>query len=415
MISDPNNSQAQASWQIEHQCPQCGAPVVLEETDHLLACSYCRTKLYLVPNGPFRYRLPPPAGTAKEILYVPYWRYRGLSYNIRGSDIADRVIDLSLLAADLRSLPSSLGLRPQVLKLKFIAPATEGRFVKVGKTLKDLTEGLSRSARSGSLQVMIGDAASLIYAPFFRENRMLFDALLRRPVMPWDDTVADGLLEKDQPADWQVRFISTLCPDCGWDLQGQKDALVLICRNCQTAWSCPGPSLSKVGFSVMAGKGAPVVYLPFWRMRAGIEGIRLQSCADLVRLANLPRVVTPSQEAAPLFFWSPAFKVHPALFLRWTRQMTTYQPREETRETFGDASVHPVTLSLAEAADSIPLAIANLMMDKRAMLRCLPDLRASLEDSLLVYQPFLMRRNELIHEKMGLVIDRQALAFGAEL
>ena len=413
MISDTYNFQG--SWQIEHQCPQCGAPVVLDETDHLLACSYCRTKLYLVPQGRFRYRLPPPEGMAKEILYVPYWRYRGLSFSIQGGDVTYRVVDMNLLAAGIKSLPSSLGLRPQVLKLKFIAPATEGRFAKVRKTLQNPMEGLLQSKPSDSLQFMIGDAASLIYAPFYRENRTLFDAILRHPVMPWDETYAADLLEKDHPADWQVRFVSTLCPECGWDLQGEKDALVLLCRNCRTAWNCPGSSLEKVDFSVMKGGVGPVVYLPFWRMKSRIEGVRLQSCADLIRLANMPRVVTPSQEGAPLYFWAPAFKVNPALFLRWTRQMTAYQPADELRETFGEASVHPVTLSLAEAVDSIPLAIANLMMDKRKMMQLLPDLRITLEDSLLVYQPFHVRRSELIHEKMGLVIGRQALAFGAEL
>jgi hypothetical protein len=285
----------------------------------------------------------------------------------------------------------------------------------VQSTHLDLTEGLLQSGPSGALQFLIGDAASLIYAPFYREGGTLFDAILRRPVMRRDETAPECLLEKEPPADWQVRFISTLCPQCGWDLQGEKDALVLICRNCQTAWACPASSLEKVNFLVMAGEGGPVVYLPFWRMRTRIEGIQLQSYADLIRLANMPRVVAPSQEAAPLYFWSPAFKVNPALFLRWTRQMTTYQPGEDMRETFGDAPVSPATLSLAEAFDSIPLVIANLMMDKRKMMQLLPDLRTILEESLLVYQPFLASRSELVHQKMGLVIDRRALAFGAEL
>src|SRR3989339_2060059 len=42
------------------------------------------------------------------------------------------------------------------------------------------------------------------------------------------------------PAD-RFRFVPTLCPHCGWDMEGQKDSLVLICRNCDSAWPCPGP------------------------------------------------------------------------------------------------------------------------------------------------------------------------------
>jgi NADH pyrophosphatase NudC (nudix superfamily) len=29
------------------------------------------------------------------------------------------------------------------------------------------------------------------------------------------------------------------CPHCGWDMEGGKDSLVLICRNCNIAWTCP--------------------------------------------------------------------------------------------------------------------------------------------------------------------------------
>ncbi|MBN1614524.1 MAG: hypothetical protein JW950_08685 [Deltaproteobacteria bacterium] len=413
MISDSYNSRE--SWQIEHQCPQCGAPVLLDETDHLLACSYCRTKLYLLSQGPFRYRLPPPLETAKEILYVPYRRYRGLSYQVRGRNIDYRVADLNLLTAPVKGLPFSLGLRPQVLKLKFVSPETEGRFAKVDSALRDLVETALQFGPSGSLQFMIGDVESLIYAPFYREDGRLFDAILKRPVIPWDEGSLEDLLEQDRPLDWQVRFVSTLCPHCGWDLQGEKDALVLLCRNCQTAWICKNSSLEKIDFSVMTGGEGPLVHLPFWRMRADIEGVRLQSYADLIRLANLPKIATPSHEAVPLYFWSPAFKLNPALFMRWTRQMTAYQPGGQAKETFEGASVHPVTMPLADAVGSIPLAIANLMMDKRKMMKLLPDLRMTLTDALLVYQPFLVRRNELIHEKMGLVIHRKALAFGAEL
>ena len=52
-------------WQIEQGCPQCGAPVTLDETDRLLACPFCRTRLYLVPEGHFRYHIPPAAGNRR--------------------------------------------------------------------------------------------------------------------------------------------------------------------------------------------------------------------------------------------------------------------------------------------------------------------------------------------------------------
>ena len=58
-----------------------------------------------------------------------------------------------------------------------------------------------------------------------------------------------------------------------------------------------------------------ILYLPFWRMKPRVEGIHLVSYADLIRLANLPKVINRAFESAPLYFWSPAFKVSPALSL----------------------------------------------------------------------------------------------------
>ena len=44
--------------QVEQGCPQCGARIVLAETDRLLTCSFCGVRNYLQATGPFRYVLP---------------------------------------------------------------------------------------------------------------------------------------------------------------------------------------------------------------------------------------------------------------------------------------------------------------------------------------------------------------------
>ena len=58
-------------WQIEQGCPQCGAPTTLAETDHLLVCAFCRTRLYLVPEGSFCYYFPPTAKGDGDLLVDP--------------------------------------------------------------------------------------------------------------------------------------------------------------------------------------------------------------------------------------------------------------------------------------------------------------------------------------------------------
>ena len=118
-------------------------------------------------------------------------------------------------------------------------------------------------------------------------------------------------------------------------MEGEKDSLVLICRNCDSAWECLKNGFQRVGFTVMkppAESGEIALYLPFWRMKPRIEGMELASYADLIRAANLPKAITPAFAAAPLYFWSPAFKVNPFLYLRWARQMTLFRPAGDTDE-----------------------------------------------------------------------------------
>ena len=42
----------------QNQCPQCGAPADLEETDRLFACPFCRVTSLLLTRDYFRYVLP---------------------------------------------------------------------------------------------------------------------------------------------------------------------------------------------------------------------------------------------------------------------------------------------------------------------------------------------------------------------
>ncbi len=160
----------------------------------------------------------------------------------------------------------------------------------------------------------------------------------------------------------QVRFVPTLCPHCGWDMEGERDSLVLICRNCNSAWACPADAFTKVDFAVMApaaGNGGVALYLPFWRMKPRFDGLELASWADLIRIANLPKAITPAFAAAPLYFWSPAFKVNPALYSRWSRQMTVFRPPGEETDLLPEAPLYPVTLPLGEAAEGIVINLAR--------------------------------------------------------
>ena len=406
------------NWQIEQCCPQCGAPVTLDETDRLLACPFCRTRLYLVPEGHFRYHIPPAAGAEGELLYIPYWRLRGSSFTVSAFEVTNRFVDTSALAADIPGLPSTLGFRPQVLKLRFVSPATEGRFIPADRTALQAIPGLSGTPGGVFHQRFIGETVSLIHAPLLLRGGTLCDAVLGRPVCTCAIEDQERLHATPAGAQGQVRFVPTLCPHCGWDMEGERDSLVLICRNCNSAWACPGQAFIHVEFAVMTpppGTGEITLHLPFWRMMPRFEGLDLASWADLIRIANLPKAITPAFAAAPLYFWSPAFKVNPALYARWSRQMTVFRPVGYETDRLPDTALYPVTLPLGEAAEGIVVNLAQLITDKRKLYPRLDSLRVTLEESRLEYHPFVSSRNELLHAALRVSLDRTALAYGVRM
>jgi len=76
-----------SNFKIEQQCPQCGAPIILDEADRILSCKFCRTRIYLDNGRFFRFYLPPAEGIPENIYFIPYWRIKGLSFTIQEKDI----------------------------------------------------------------------------------------------------------------------------------------------------------------------------------------------------------------------------------------------------------------------------------------------------------------------------------------
>ena len=74
---------------VKQNCPQCGASVILTETDRLLTCTFCGTRNYLQSSGPFRYTLPMAAGEAASIesVLAPYIRFKGTIFLVTAEGI----------------------------------------------------------------------------------------------------------------------------------------------------------------------------------------------------------------------------------------------------------------------------------------------------------------------------------------
>jgi hypothetical protein len=201
-------------------------------------------------------------------------------------------------------------------------------------------------------------------------------------------------------------------------MEGERDSLVLVCRNCNSAWGCPEETFTAVEFTVMTpppGTGKISLYLPFWRMKPRVTGVELASYADLIRLANLPKAVTPAFEAAPLYCWSPAFKVNPALYLRWARQMTLFQPLGEETGRLPETALYPATLPLQEAAEGIIVTLAEMLANKRNLHPRLSGVQVAVDEYRLEYHPFVLNRNEFLHASLGVALDGTALAYGIRM
>jgi len=406
-------------FSIEQECPQCGAPIELEETDHLIRCPYCNVTNFLYARDYFRFLLPHKSSD-RDILYAPYMRFKGSAYFCRDTSIGHRIVDITRQGMAFKQLPMSLGLRPQALKMRFVAPDVNGSFLKCSLRAADVLAKVGRHTLafgSGKLlhRTYIGEALSLIYLPLFVQKNKVFDAVTNRPIanLPRGEDIFAPAID-DNPT-WQMAFMATICPQCGWNLDGERDSVALTCKNCDTVWEASEGKFIQVGFGAVPGRDETSIYLPFWRISAGDNGLKINSYADFIRLTNQPKVVQKHWEDQGMAFWIPAFKIRPEVFLRVARQMTVSQKDFEMEEVVPKRNLYPVTLPQTEAAQSMKITLASSGLIKRKIFPLLPRVSFTIEESTLVYLPFSDTGHEVIQEHMRVGINKNALKFGRGL
>lgn len=411
------NSDSQG-WKVEHPCPQCGAPVVLEETDRILQCEYCRNRLYVSPRGHFKYFLTPKQ-SAPDLFFLPYWRFKGMVFSRAAAGPAGRVVDSNLLALKLASVPVSLGVRPQVLKLRYAGPKVEGVFLPPQLPCRTLAAaGHGACAAHTISDTFIGETESLIYSPVSVRGDFLFDAVLQRPICQLHERL-DVLPSEPARREDGISFVPTLCPGCGWDLEGERDTLVLLCRKCGAGWQAGGAGLERIDFGFTRGpdRRTSAVHLPFWRLSVRVTGLQLKSYADLVRIANLPRAIQGAWEEREPHFWFPAFKIQPHLFLRLSKSLTIVEsePEIDPGAEIPGAPLFPVTLPLGEAVAGLKILIASLIPARKPILSIMEKVSFSLTGNSLVYIPFISSGEELILPGIPMSIQKSALSLGRRI
>jgi hypothetical protein len=172
ILASATSAERSINFFIEHQCPQCGAPATLEETDRLFHCEFCRVKSFLLEKDFFRYTLPNNVPPGKTLFFFPYWRFKGMFFSCTPGGIQHRFMDLSHQAIRSGMFPVSVGLRSQALKLRFVSPDMEGRFLTPTMPIDQAMDIFDSRYANGLPQPMlhqshIGESLSLIYSPFY--------------------------------------------------------------------------------------------------------------------------------------------------------------------------------------------------------------------------------------------------------
>ncbi len=409
------------------------APAVLEETDYIFTCEYCKVKSYLLEKDYFRYILPENAPEKDDLIFFPYWRFRGMLFSSLSDEILFRFADVSQQAAESRLFPFSLGVRGLAMKLKFLSPDTPGHFIRPGIEFKDVIrifkERFNQSmpiANRSKLkeQAFIGETLSLIYAPFYiadntdselNTSKELFDGVLNKPIIRdrenrlLYDELDISRFHEERP-DWRISFLPAICPECGWDLSGERDTLALVCKNCNSVWHPGRNGLRKLNYASLSGDG--VFYFPFWRIKAEISGVILQSYSDLIRFANIPKAVQSGWDDLEFFFWIPAFKVSPRNFLMMGSNMTIAQPQKELIPQLPNADLCPVRLPVINAVEGIKTFLANIVKPKKMIMSRLSQILIKPKKFLLVYVPFSETHHEYINEEYHLTVHKNVLKTG---
>ena len=392
------------------------------ETDRVLSCGFCRVQHLLMAPGFFQFCLPPRV-PRDDVFYVPYWHVRGLAFTCANTAVRFRVVDTSRCAAELDFAPPTLGLRPQAMKLRFAAADEKAFFVSRRKEARELLlqadawqtiDSLSKREQVW-LREFIGETCSTIYAPFYYKDKTYYDAVLDRPVhrIPVDEK-APNLKGKRDPGQ-QISFMPALCPTCGWDLSGEKESCVFICHNCESVWESTAGALKPITCSVAETSDRDVLHVPFWRMQARIEGVSLETFADLIRFANLPKAVRPEFEQQSLSFWAPAFKIKPNLFLRLLQQLTILQPNLAENTRLKNLQLAPITLPKSAAAESIKIALAELAVKKHQFFPQLESIGVDVTETRLVFLPFNQSGHDLVQSHFGFSLSKSAFSFGRKI
>ncbi len=188
---------------------------------------------------------------------------------------------------------------------------------------------------------------------------------------------------------------------------GENESVSLVCGNCISVWEIAGSSLKRVDVYASPSKEDELFYVPFWRLKVKSNGIALNTYADFARAVNLPRTVMKEWEKQGMFFWLPAFRSSPELFLRLAKLFTIAQPQVDDTKSRVWArrdSFSPVTLRAKDAANGLKTILANVSSSRKQLYPLLPNITLKAISNSLILLPFRRHGTDLVETNLNLRI-----------
>ena len=477
------------------RCPQCGGTIDFLEEAQVVHCQFCGTELLVAGReGVLRYVLAPQISDPKKVqslageyllklgkrspragetflFYAPFWRLQGTVYRWvfglkplkveteagvpppmeRFKVLLVRVMDHTLPGfSDLEIGLSSLGVRPQVLRLQPFSPEHLERrdsFLPLDLPLEgvqaeavhfaDFFFQAEKLISEVNLERIVGLHFSVIYFPLWYvecsheggREILLLDAVGQSPIqaIPDGSPILAKLKGNETRKPFQfneLRFLPFRCPNCGWAFPFLPLSVLHFCPTCRHLFREKGGEWAELKYSVALPPGErppkDLLWVPFWRCRTILEssGERLETLADLYRLAPPPRVFNPERESRrPIFFYVPAVKFrNPQTIHNLGSRLTFVQP-ELKLGSFEDGS-HPLTaggsLGIKDAREMGMMILGALIPQANRKARAwIKDCRVEFQDSQLVFFPFT--RADLFWKEISTGISFQYNALSESL
>lgn len=414
-------------WTARAACPQCGAEVEVEVGGSVLACGFCRTRLYLAARGPLEYRLPAGPGHAgAELFHLPYWRVRGLRFAALADppEVATGLLDLTVPATPHLPAASCLGIRPQAAPLT-LAPGLSPALPASTPRLQALEAALVYLPRQGKelLSCLLGEGDAVVQAPHRLEDHseyfLLVEAFPDGKAHRISVDAAQALRAAlAAPRTSRLAFLPLLCPECGSDLPAEAGAAALLCPRCALAWRVRDGRFSPLPFEIRGKPQGEERLFPFWALTVEAADLSLRTMADLSRLAEPYRVRREGWEDRPCELLIPAFKIAPNVFLRLARMMTLGTQGIGVCSEAGGTRLlrsEAVRLPVEEAREALPAVLCSLSAAKRKSFPLIAGAGLSVPRAKLVFFPFRLRGAEWFHEETGQALRAETVRYGANL